>query len=540
MTVDEKTASAIFEIECERKRYFWLSVMWSMAFVAAFVATLCQNEYFPVQPDVQLFIFLGLAIVIAYIAIKGLATIRGYSVRGKLLLDYNAGREALSNAIICGTAAALKAQIDRLKTHSNVLLKSLLEAQEGYLQSVVTARCRAEGEVGFRRELNRFKESYQEKALELRNRHPLFRAHHALSSAAEYLKQRRSELDAQWKDAYESFSWWNKVCYGNSPDFKELDSKIRELEVANRSLLRKHGEDFQRLKTYYGEMAERAFKRVTHASIQIETYIKQRNFNDSIGDEYLRRGLFFAAMSVPISMWTDLNKAGDVYDTLRSVNGNYQGLSDSEIWWETLFLPSESLAGLIGLTKGAYLESLVASDSGGALFEHFNHPETDIVIDGVSFQIKATDSESYINSVSDGIPVIATSEVADVTGAIDSGYSNEELQEVISLAIGGSVIDVGDTAVDAVLTGVGALGVFATIDGINHALKEYEKGGDPVEAMFDGAGVAIEGTARAAVNTLELGYNLLNSRPSRFVGRTLLKGAIALDKKLFESADNRN
>ncbi len=111
---------------------------------------------------------------------------------------------------------------------------------------------------------------------------------------------------------------------------------------------------------------------------------------------------------------------------------------------------------------------------------------------------------------------------------------------VVGLAVGGSVIDFGDTAVDAILTGVGGLGLFATLQGINHAAKKYDKGGDPVESLFEGAGVAIEGTARAAVNTLEMGYNVLNSRPSRFVGRTLLKLCYKIDEKLSGTTSSNN
>lgn len=93
----------------------------------------------------------------------------------------------------------------------------------------------------------------------------------------------------------------------------------------------------------------------------------------------------------------------------------------------------------------------------------------------------------------------------------------------------------GDTAADAILAGLGGLGFFATIQGINHASEKYENGGDAVEAVFEGAGVAIEGTARALVGAAELGYNVLMSRPSRFMGRTLLKGLVKLDNKLCDA-----
>ena len=82
---------------------------------------------------------------------------------------------------------------------------------------------------------------------------------------------------------------------------------------------------------------------------------------------------------------------------------------------------------------------------------------------------------------------------------------------------------------------LGGLGFFATIQGINHASQKYENGGDGVEAMFEGAGVAIEGTARALVGVAEMDYNVLASRPRRFIGRTLLGGLKKLDDKMMGS-----
>lgn len=153
----------------------------------------------------------------------------------------------------------------------------------------------------------------------------------------------------------------------------------------------------------------------------------------------------------------------------------------------------------------------------------------------MAYQIKATSSTTYINSVDADIPVIATSEVAERTRAIDSGFSNIELERSVDLALGGSVVDSEDTVLDALLSGVGGLGLFATIQGINHAAEYYENGGDGVEALFAGAGVAIEGTARALVGTAELGYKVLASAPSRYIGRTLLVGLKKFDDKMTDA-----
>ena len=188
------------------------------------------------------------------------------------------------------------------------------------------------------------------------------------------------------------------------------------------------------------------------------------------------KAAWLATLSVPFSIGNDLAAADQVYDSLRAVNGNFEGMTNSEIWWETLWMSSESLAGLSSLVKGAYFEQLVANDMGGQLHEHFNTPETDMVLDGMEFQLKATDSVAYINSVDEDIPIISTSEVANQTGAIDSGYSNDDLTTKVEQALDGGLIDAKDVAVDALITGVGSLGIFATMRGINHASARYDEG----------------------------------------------------------------
>lgn len=361
---------------------------------------------------------------------------------------------------------------------------------------------------------------------------PIFKARAHIKTSLEFLERRRGELQQQWDDAYAQFSWWNKLKYSGGPDFSELDRIVKDLRVMERQLIRRHEGDFRLIESHFEKLKKQATARVLEARREAENYIRECDGNESIGSGVLRKSMWLSMLSIPVSVWADFDRASDVFVAARSVNGNFVGMSDFEIWWETLFMPAESLAGLAALTKGAYFEQLVASDMGGQLHEHFNNPGTDIVVDGTAFQIKATDSETYIHSVADGIPVIATSEVAIATGSIDSGYSNEELSNATDLALGNTVVDLGDTTVDAVLAGVGGLGFFATLEGLNHAVKKHENGGDGVEAMFEGAGVAIEGTARALVGAAEMGYKVLSSKPSRFVGRMMLKGLVKLDEKM--------
>lgn len=369
----------------------------------------------------------------------------------------------------------------------------------------------------------------------IRSRTPLVQAETTVRETLQRLQRWRDQLSDQWDEAYEKFSWWNKMKYSDGPDFSEIDQAIRQLKKVHERLLAQHAEDFTRLDKHFSELKYRAEARITTSQQQIEQFIAHEVARGQENELPLRAGFMLSVLSVPLSLWDDFTTAGNIYDALRSVNGNYAGMSDAEIWLETLFMPSESLVGLTSLAKGAYFEKLVAADTGGALFEHFNNPGTDIVIDGVAYQLKATSSTAYVNSVDADIPVIATSEVAEQTRAIDSGFSNIELENSVDLALGGSVVDTEDTVLDALLSGVGGLGLFATIQGINHAAEYYENGGDGVEALFAGAGVAIEGSARALVGTAELGYKVLASAPSRYIGRTLLAGLKKFDDKMTDA-----
>ncbi|MFT6421347.1 MAG: hypothetical protein ACJA2K_000059 [Thalassolituus sp.] len=347
----------------------------------------------------------------------------------------------------------------------------------------------------------------------------------------EKLKAQRALLTQQWQEAYKKFSWWDKL-NRSQPDFSEMDETISAFERAYAKVLTAHSSCEDELNRSFSTAFDLAKERIQFTESQVKRHIEESELSRKSAAQVMNTGFWFAAMSIPVSLWNDLTNAGDVYDALRRVNSNFEGMSDADIWLESLLLSSSSLAGLTSLTKGAYFEALVAEGSGGVLFENFNHAGTDITIDGIEFQIKATDSVNYIYSVDESIPVIATTEVADRTGVTDGGYSDAELQGVVDNALGGTVIDVGDTAVDAWLAGLGGLGVMASIQGLDRAFKSVENGGDKAEAAMEGLAVAIEGTAKAAVGTAELAYKVATSAPSRFVGRAMLGGLKALDRKL--------
>lgn len=340
-------------------------------------------------------------------------------------------------------------------------------------------------------------------------------AYRTLQAAIVKQKSIREQGEADWTDRHKRMSWWDRLTK-DGPDFEAMDRALVEMEKAKGKL--EASGDLHRTRMHFRNLSDRAVARLAESEkMAIETVPEtdQDWFPDA---NIAKSALLLSAMSIPVSVWADVARAHDIYDALRRVSSGHAAMSDVDIWLDSLFQPSESLAGLVSLTKGAYFEQLVADQTGGELFEHFNHPGTDIVIDNVAYQIKATDSATYINSIPDGIPVIATTEVTDLPDVESIGIADADLQSDTGLALGGTVVDVADTTADAVLTGLGGLGLIATIRGIGHAARSINGGDDAFVAVLEGASVAVAGTARSAINTMELAY-----KAGRFVGRPILR-----------------
>lgn len=513
---------------------FWLAAFIAFILVAIYVSS---ESLIPDTLPVD-FSYIALAVGMPFIV---MLIFRGaqYKSNKARLTDYESTRieleESCAGLSVTGIQGAISKATFLAKT--NHLIPQLLNHYHPMLRRRIIELHRKSLMDSLTKEYESIVVSYQHKIQDLKQRVPLIKARTQITTSLAFLTSRRKEIKAQWAAAYEKFSWWNKFKYSERADLSEIDKIIDGLNALYRKLTLKHSQELQMFGKHFEQLELKALTRLEESRDEAVRHIQNSNHEDHQISGLMEKSLWFSAISVPLSLWGDLDSAANVYDSLRGVNSNFASMSDGEIWLESLFLPAESLAGLAALTKGAYFEQLVANDTGGELFEHFNHPDTDIVIDGVAFQLKATDSPEYVFSVDESIPVIATSEVALATGVIDSGYSNEELTETINNALGGTLIDVGDTAADAILAGLGGLGFFATIEGVNHASKKYENGGDAVEALFEGAGVAIEGTARGLFGLAEMAFNILMSRPIRFIYRVLLSLLKKLDDKMMSAAD---
>lgn len=369
----------------------------------------------------------------------------------------------------------------------------------------------------------------QQKIESYKKAHPLLNVHQQILEALQALLNAKDLEQAKYEAAYAKYSWWQKL-NSEDPDLKHFDQKIEELKAVQKRLFDKYGQGkIQRIAKTFDELLETSETRLKAAYLKASVELQNSTSKNSVSGAF-QAGLLCSAFSVSYSVADDLSTTGAIYDSLRKVNGNFANLSDGEIWWSSLWMSDAQLQGLQNLTKGAYFEDLVATKTGGTLFEHFNHKDTDIIIDGVEVQLKATDSVDYIESIDPEISVLATSEVADLTEAIDSGISNLDLTDSIELALGGTVLDFADTTADAIFSGLGGLGTFATLRGVHHGVKEYRNTGDLAQAFDEGVEVAIVGNLKGLVNTSEMVYKTATSRPSKFVGGVMWKGAKRIGK----------
>jgi hypothetical protein len=142
-----------------------------------------------------------------------------------------------------------------------------------------------------------------------------------------------------------------------------------------------------------------------------------------------------------------LIEQNEVFDAVRRGYSDLEFASEGEILTHfSLSSPSE-LQGHVSNIKGILFEQevqdkLLQEGIDSKLFEATNHPDSDLQIfdNGFlaeEFQLKATDSTSYVNAAlaeNPSIDIIATSEVANAINSedvINSGISETVLEETV-------------------------------------------------------------------------------------------------------------
>ena len=101
------------------------------------------------------------------------------------------------------------------------------------------------------------------------------------------------------------------------------------------------------------------------------------------------------------------------------------------------------------------------------------------------------------------------------------------------------MIDMGDTALDAVLTGIGGVGLFSLLTGVRHASTKYKETGDIDEAVIAGGTAVVRGTASSSVNVSEIAVKgtvgIVTSKPARYAGTLVGAGFRKIGQKIEEA-----
>ena len=124
----------------------------------------------------------------------------------------------------------------------------------------------------------------------------------------------------------------------------------------------------------------------------------------------------------------------EVFDAFRRGWSDLENASNDEIVEYFSDYSDESMVGVISNVKGIAFEMEIerAFDNHGLdanLFDEINHPGTDIYLDnGQEFSVKSgTNIEPTVEDLDEGLDVISTTEIADVTDAIDGNMLNLDL-----------------------------------------------------------------------------------------------------------------
>ncbi len=144
-------------------------------------------------------------------------------------------------------------------------------------------------------------------------------------------------------------------------------------------------------------------------------------------------------------MW--MVNADHVFEAVRRGYNELEYASSDQIIDYFASVDANAITGHVSNIKGMvfeslYVEQLNSQGIEAGLFEATNHPDTDIWAemangDMVEFQLKATDSASYVEAVLSENPevmVVTTSEVVDSIGeeVINSGIEDGVIEELVA------------------------------------------------------------------------------------------------------------
>jgi len=168
---------------------------------------------------------------------------------------------------------------------------------------------------------------------------PLLSARNKLVSTLSAFELQRDQLNLQWQQAYANFSWWNKFKHDEELDLSTLEKQITQLKCALKAFDKTYGNDCKKLEEHFHSLTCLGEERISQAHKKLADAVNDNLVKD-INNTSLAAA-WFAGLSIPVSIAADLYSANQVYNSLRAINGNFENMSNTEIWWETLWMSPE-------------------------------------------------------------------------------------------------------------------------------------------------------------------------------------------------------
>ncbi|MFK5948395.1 MAG: hypothetical protein QM500_06460, partial [Methylococcales bacterium] len=174
-----------------------------------------------------------------------------------------------------------------------------------------------------------------------------------------------------------------------------------------------------------------------------EYFIKEAKSSHHIYPEYIIAGVIYALLTR--TAVDGSNESQLALDALRRMKNDWSDATEAQLSEALSEYEPEQLKGIASNVKGIYHEFLFVdlynkdnTETYAVLFEKSNNPGADVQIRSVSddavineFQLKATESNNYVNEHIDRYPdidVLISEEVANNSANLDSsGISNDEI-----------------------------------------------------------------------------------------------------------------
>ncbi|GEM_PF-2260105 len=175
----------------------------------------------------------------------------------------------------------------------------------------------------------------------------------------------------------------------------------------------------------------------------------------------------------------------EVFEAVRRGYSNLENASDREIVAYFADIDEVEFAGHLSHIKGIAFEQELARATDGVLHEETNYEGTDLIIEGKEYSVKTGVSNQATNEdLEEGLKVIATSEIAAETEAIDGGMTIEEVTSQVSNGLVEEVlVESADFLLESskfaiggtIFAAVWAIGKLTGVDALEYMEKENKK-----------------------------------------------------------------